>query len=322
MSDLPAPLTPADCDLRGFEWMAIHGHRLFTSGWYSAAIKDPRGGLAALKLWWAAMLQCPAGSLPNDEDDLCLLADFGQDAKSWRKHRAVAMRGFVLCSDNRYYHPVVAEQAIKAFEKRLKATATRHADAERLRRWRATNGSHPPEKPNGQAPPETPHETPSETRFTNRFRPPGETRFETPDETRLTVQDKTEPVQEERKEVYSNSLISPVLARVAAACETPPEGSYGSELSPSALQLATKTVVEKLGRKLNANANGSVSPQGKRPKLTVVQQQDAVLRGPVIDDDTLVGELLPPIRRGPVDPQRTVAEQLAALGFPHQAVNA
>ena len=165
MSDLPAPLTPADCDLRGFEWMAIHGHRLFTSGWYLAAMKDPRGGIAALKLWWAAMLQCPAGSLPSDEEELCLLADFGQDMKAWRKHRLVAMRGFILCQDDRYYHPVVAEQAIKAYESRLKASATRQADAERLRRWRASNGSHPPQKPNGHGPPETPDET--------RFRAPG-----------------------------------------------------------------------------------------------------------------------------------------------------
>ena len=185
MSDLPPPLTPADCDLRsGFEWMALHGHRLFTSGWYGAAMKDPRGGLAALKLWWAAMLQCPAGSLPSDERDLCLLADFGQDMRSWRKHRAVAMRGFILCQDDRYYHPVVAEQALKAYESRLKASATRQADAERLRRWRAgQNGAHPPENPNGATPPESPPETPDETRFNNRFRPPGETRFETPDET-------------------------------------------------------------------------------------------------------------------------------------------
>jgi hypothetical protein len=37
----------------------------------------------------------------------------------------------------------------------------------------------------------------------------------------------------------------------------------------------------------------------------------------------LEGEILgPPIRRGPCDPQRTVAEQLAALGFPELAARA
>ena len=59
--------------------------------------------------------------------------------------------------------------------------------------------------------------------------------------------------------------------------------------------------------------------QGKRPKLTVVEQVDAVLHGPELDPAALEGEILPPIRRGPVDPQRTVAEQLAALGFPEMA---
>ncbi len=332
MSDLPAPLTPADCDLRGFEWMALHGHRLFTSGWYGAAIKDPRGGIAALKLWWAAMLQCPAGSLPSDEHDLCLLADFGQDMKSWRKHRAVAMRGFILCADNRYYHPMVAEQAIKAYESRLKASATRQADAERLRRWRASqNGSHPPDAPQGQPPPETP----PETRFTNRFRPPGETRFETPYETppetrsetgtKRAVPYKTGTTEEEKKvSEFSNlTYTSPVLARVAAACETPPAGTFGGEPEPepasNALQFATQNIVGKVARKLESSGK---SPPGKRAHLTVVQQIDAVLRGPVLDEEALVGDIMPPIRGGPLEPVRTVAEQLAALGFPQHTIEA
>ena len=323
MSDLPAPLTPADCDLRGFEWMALHGHRLFTSGWYGAAMKDPRGGLAALKLWWAAMLQCPAGSLPSDEADLCLLADFGQDMRAWKKHRAVAMRGFILCADDRYYHPMVAEQALKAYESRLKAATTRQADAERLRRWRASqNNSHPPEKPNGQAPPETPYET----RFNHRFETPDETPSETRSETG-TKRDrpyKTGTTEEEKKvsEFKNLTYTSPVLARVAAACETPPAGTFGGEPEPepasNALQLATQNIVGKVARKLESSGK---TPPGKRAHLSVVQQIDAVLRGPVLDEEALVGEILSP-RRGPQPPQRTVAEQLAALGFPQQTIEA
>jgi 5-methylcytosine-specific restriction endonuclease McrA len=136
MSDLPHPLTPPDCDLRGFEWMQLWGHRMFTSSWYRAARKDGRGGIASLKLYWSAMLQCPAGSLPNDEEELCMLADFGEDMRTWAKHRPVAMHGFVLCADNRWYHPVVAEQVLDAYERKVKAKAGREADAERLRRWR------------------------------------------------------------------------------------------------------------------------------------------------------------------------------------------
>jgi hypothetical protein len=37
-------------------------------------------------------------------------------------------------------------------------------------------------------------------------------------------------------------------------------------------------------------------------------------------EEVLHGEVLAPIRRGPVEPERTVAEQLAALGYPQQDV--
>ena len=152
--------------------MQLWGHRMFTSSWYRAARKDGRGGIASLKLYWAAMLQCPAGSLPNDEEELCMLADFGEDMRAWKRHRLVAMHGFVLCSDNRWYHPVVAEQVLDAYDRRLKSARTREVDRERLKRWRAShNGAQPPDKPNG----ETPHETRFETR--------PETGGETPDET-------------------------------------------------------------------------------------------------------------------------------------------
>lgn len=136
MSDLPDPLTPPDCDLRGFDWMALFGARLFKSTFYRRAIKDPRGGLAGIKLWWESMQQTPAGSLPPDEEELCMLADFGEDMKAWGRCRTIAMYGWMLCSDGRYYHRVVAELALDAWDKRQRARATRQGDADRLRRWR------------------------------------------------------------------------------------------------------------------------------------------------------------------------------------------
>jgi hypothetical protein len=209
MSDLPAPLTPPECNLRGYEWMPLFGNRLFSSGWYVAALKDGRGGIAALKLWWVAMLQVPAGSLPNDEEELALLADFGSDLRGWRKHRPVAMRGFVLCSDNRWYHPMCAEQAVKASECRQRAAHSRVVDNERLKKWRAAqNGQNPPERPNGQAPPETP----DETRFIQRFETPPETPIETRVETPVKRvvklardrQDSTVQVQQVSGRIYSD----------------------------------------------------------------------------------------------------------------------
>ena len=102
------------------------------------------------------------------------------------------------------------------------------------------------------------------------------------------------------------------------ACQAPPAGTYGDP----AIQIAAQTIVEKLGRKFESSGK---NPQGKPPKLTVIDQINWVRRGPVLDSDPVLleGEILePPIRRGPVNPQRTVAEQLAALGFPQTILEA
>jgi len=119
MSDLPDPLTPADCDLRGYDFMPLHGGKLFGSRFYMKSLRNPRAGLAAIKLWWAAWQQCPAGSLPNDDDDLSILADFGTDTKGWTKCRDVALHGFVLCSDGRLYHPMLCAEAKDAYARRV-----------------------------------------------------------------------------------------------------------------------------------------------------------------------------------------------------------
>lgn len=316
MSDLPSPLTPLDCDLRGSEWMPLLGHRLFASD-FEAKASDLEFRVA-LRLWWEAWQQVPAASLPNDDAVLCRLAGLGRDLKTWKKLRGgLVLYGFTLCQDNRWYHHLLAEQALKSYECRLKAATTRRADAERLRRWRASNGSHPPQRPNGQAPPETPYET----RFNHRFETP-ETTSETRSETdvKRVGQYKTVPDKGEKKVSVLNNLLttSPASARVVEACQEPPEGTYGDP----AIQIAAQTIVEKLGRKFESSGK---NPQGKPPKLTVIEQINWVRRGPVLDSDPVLleGEILEaPIRRGPQPPQRTVAEQLAALGFPQTVLEA
>ena len=116
----PPPMTPPDCDLRGYEFMPLFGQRLFGSHFYTMALHNPRAGLAAQKLWWEAWMQCPAGSLPDDEVTLARMADFGTDLKAWRKAASVALYGFVKCNDGRFYHPLLCEQAIDAFARRRK----------------------------------------------------------------------------------------------------------------------------------------------------------------------------------------------------------
>jgi hypothetical protein len=68
------------------------------------------------------------------------LCGLGRDLKTFRKHRADAMRGWIECSDGRLYHPVVAEQVNASWSEKLayrdrkaarKAIAEKAADA----RW-------------------------------------------------------------------------------------------------------------------------------------------------------------------------------------------
>ena len=76
------------------------------------------------------------------------------------------------------------------------------------------------------------------------------------------------------------------------------------------MQIAAQTIVEKLSRKFESSGKSATA---KRPKRSALEQQREVLYGePLVVD--------PPLHRGPVDPIRTVAEQLAALGFPQPEV--
>ena len=111
---MTAPLTPADCDLQDFPFMPLHVARLRDSD--LAAEEHPEACWYAVMLWSAAWHQLPAGSLPDNETILARLCGLGRDLKTFRKHRAGAMRGFVLCDDGRLYHPIVAEQALAAWE--------------------------------------------------------------------------------------------------------------------------------------------------------------------------------------------------------------
>jgi hypothetical protein len=114
---LPAPLTATDCDLRDFPFMPLDVQRLRDSD--LAALETPEACWAAVQLWGASWHQVPAASLPNDDRVLAALAGYGRVVREWMKVRAGALRGFVLCSDGRFYHPVVAEKAIESHRRKL-----------------------------------------------------------------------------------------------------------------------------------------------------------------------------------------------------------
>lgn len=107
------PLTPPDCDLRDFSFMPLDASRLLDSDLFALSTGDEFK--AALSLWCKCWLQVPAASLPNDDRVLAHLSGAGS---KWRKVKDMALRGFVLCSDGRLYHPVVAEKAKDAWAKK------------------------------------------------------------------------------------------------------------------------------------------------------------------------------------------------------------
>lgn len=115
---VPEPLVPADVDLTDFKFMPLEVARLFDSE--IMALEDAEAFRAGVASWCKGWHQVPAASLPNDNASLCKMLGYGRDAKTWAKLRiAGALRGWVLCSDGRLYHPIVAEKALEAWLAKL-----------------------------------------------------------------------------------------------------------------------------------------------------------------------------------------------------------
>ena len=145
MTDLPSPLTPPDCDLRGYDFMPLFGTRLFGSEFY-AKCSDAEFR-AGLRLWWVAWQQCPAGSLPDDDVALTRFADLGHDVKGWKRLRANALHGFLKCSDGRLYHPVLCSQALEAFDRRRRERERKAEMRAKRRNGGAADDASPPVVP-------------------------------------------------------------------------------------------------------------------------------------------------------------------------------
>jgi hypothetical protein len=118
VTELPEPLTPADCDLRDFAFMPLDVVRLRDSDLSVTADADEFR--CAVLLWCASWHQVPAASLPDDDKALAQYAGYGRVVKEWQKVREGALRGWVKCTDSRLYHAVVAEKANDAWVAKLK----------------------------------------------------------------------------------------------------------------------------------------------------------------------------------------------------------
>lgn len=134
------PLTPPDADLQDYAFMPLHVARLRDSD--LAAEEHPEACWYAVLLWAASWHQLPAGSLPNNDAVLTKLIGLGRDVKTFRKHKAGALRGFVLCDDGRLYHPVVAEQVLAGWRGKLEQRW--RTECARIKKANQRNGSNLP----------------------------------------------------------------------------------------------------------------------------------------------------------------------------------
>jgi len=130
----PAPLVPAEVDLRDFAFVPLEFRRLFTSETW--ILGNPEERCAALCLWCESWHQTPAGSVPDNDR---ILAHLSQAGSRWKKLRGHALRGWRKCSDGRLYHPVVCEKVMEAWAKHKKASSKGKAGA--LKRWGTGNAS-------------------------------------------------------------------------------------------------------------------------------------------------------------------------------------
>jgi hypothetical protein len=126
------PLTPPDCDLRDFPYMPLDITRLLNSEFH--AIASPEQWRAGVLLWIKGYHQIPAASLPDNDEALARMAEYGRDVKGWKKVRSVALHGWVKCSDDRLYHPIVAEKALEAWLAKL--TKRKTSAAANAKRWK------------------------------------------------------------------------------------------------------------------------------------------------------------------------------------------
>lgn len=130
MSEKPAPFVASEVDISGMDGFMLNVQRLFASEIWALSTGDEFK--AAVALWGRAWLQTPPGSLPNDDR---ILAGFSGAGAKWKKVRAIALRGFIECSDGRLYHKTLCEDVHTAWEKR-KAFRQRTANATEARRQR------------------------------------------------------------------------------------------------------------------------------------------------------------------------------------------
>lgn len=110
MRERPDPLTPEGSNLSSFEWFPLYYRQLIRSNFWRQASGEVCK--ISVELWAEAWQQTPVASLPNDDEQLAIMAGFGRRAISeWRAVKRDVLRAWVLCSDDRWYHKTLARVA-------------------------------------------------------------------------------------------------------------------------------------------------------------------------------------------------------------------
>lgn len=135
MSDRPAPLLAPEVSMRGLKYMPLQTEILKGSKAWLACRRRPELGFYLINLWMSAWAEEPCASIENDAD--VLAASAGCPPDKWESLADVLLRGWVLCSDNRFYHPFLAEVATESWGKRVKNEKDRALDRARKRDRRA-----------------------------------------------------------------------------------------------------------------------------------------------------------------------------------------
>lgn len=134
----PEPLVQRDVNVTSFPYMPLDIQRLLGSETWIAAKRNGKLGHALICLWCESWLQVPASSLPNNDEALAHLAMCSDD--DWFSIKDQVLSGFVLCTDNRYYHPVVAEKALACWQQKLALSErTKNATAARREKYLSTS---------------------------------------------------------------------------------------------------------------------------------------------------------------------------------------
>jgi hypothetical protein len=124
----PEPMTPEGANMRGMPWMPLDIDRLRRSKTWLLNRRRPEIAFYQINLWMKSWHEVPAASFEDDDD---VLADAAMcSPEAWPEVREAVLRGWVLCSDGRLYHPVVAEkvrEAIALGDERRERTAKARA---------------------------------------------------------------------------------------------------------------------------------------------------------------------------------------------------